>query len=189
MPIVFFDRDGIITKNPDFLLSKKGIVFYKSAIQAIRLLNVYRFPIVVITNQPAVARGWITIEELKKLNNIIVSKLSAVGAHVTAIYSCPHHPNATLPAYRVVCQCRKPNILFIQDAIKTLRMDEKNGYMIGDKTSDIQTGKNAHLLTFLIKTGYAGADDLYDAQADVTCTTTLQAAKIILSRHIAQEHQ
>lgn len=189
MPIIFFDRDGTITKNSDFLLSPNNIVFYQNTIKAIHLLNAYRFPIVIITNQPAVARGWITEKQLIELNAKIVTTLNKVGAYITAIYSCPHHPQATLPKYRIVCSCRKPNTFFVHDAIKRLHVSSHEGYMIGDKTSDIQTGKNAHLVNFLIKTGYAGTDGLYSTKSDYTCNTSLQAAKIILSRHIAQEHQ
>lgn len=179
-PIIFFDRDGVITKKRDYLLNKNGISFYKSAIKAIQLLNSHQFAIVVVSNQPAIARGLITSSDLIEINEEIVRQLKEKNAFINAIYSCPHHPQATLSDYRINCKCRKPGTLLIKDAFKNFGIKTKNGYLIGDQTTDIQAGKDAGLKTFLVQTGYGGRDKKCEAVPDYICKNALQAIRIIL---------
>ncbi len=179
-PIIFFDRDGVLTRKRDYLLNKKDISFYKSTVKAIQLLNLHQFPIVIITNQSVVARGWIAPSCLMEINEEIVKLLRQNGAFINAIYSCPHHPQANLEQYRVTCKCRKPKTLLIDDALKNFKIKTKKGYLIGDKTTDIQAGKDAGIKTFLVKTGYGGKDKKCEVVPDYICKNALQAVKIIL---------
>lgn len=181
LPIVFFDRDGVILKNRDFLLNKKDIVFYNSAIKALQLLNSYNIPVVIITNQPGVARGWISESDLKEINKEVAKLLATRNAFIYAIYSCPHHPQGDLLEYRANCKCRKPGTLLLEDALKESNNKINNCYIIGDKTTDIQAGKNMGIKTILVKTGYAGQDKICKAAPDYTCTNALQAVKKILN--------
>lgn len=179
-PMVFFDRDGVITKKSDFILHKKEISFYKSAIKAIQLLNSYKFPVVVVTNQPGVARGLITESDLLRINEEIIRQLKQNHAFINAIYSCPHHPEANLPNYRIRCLCRKPGTLLIKEALKQFKTNTSKCYFIGDQTIDIQAGKDVGAKTFLVKTGYGGKDKRCEVTPDYVCKNTLEAVKIIL---------
>lgn len=178
--IVFFDRDGVITKNRDFIVNAKSIPFNNLSIEAIKLLNSHQFPIVIVTNQPIVARGWITLACLKKINKAIVAFLNKNNAYIDAVFSCPHHPQATLSQYRIDCNCRKPGTQMIKDALKHFNI--KNGYIIGDQTTDIKAGKDAGLKTFLVKTGYGGKDNKFKVAPDYICKNSLEAARIILKK-------
>lgn len=179
-PIVFLDRDGVILKNRDFILNKKNISFYNSAVDAIKLLNSYNLPVVIITNQPGVARGWITIRDLKEINEEVVKQLSQHNAFIDAIYSCPHHPQANLIEFRTICSCRKPATLLLKDALCDFNTETKRSYFIGDKTTDIQAGKDMGIKTILVKTGYAGNDKKCKVIPDFIFQNTLQAVKKIL---------
>lgn len=179
-PIIFLDRDGVITKKRDYLLDKKDILFYKSSIKAIQLLNAHQFTIVIVTNQPAIARGLINVSHLIEINEEIVKRLRKNNAFVSAIYSCPHHPQANLPEYRTNCQCRKPGTLLLKDALIQFKNNVKKYYLIGDKTTDIQAGKDIGAKTFLVKTGYGGDDKKCEAVPDYICKNTLEAVRIIL---------
>ncbi len=179
-PIVFFDRDGVITKKRDFLLNKKGISFYKSTIKAIQLLNSNKFPIAIVTNQPVVARGLITSSDLLDINVEIVKRLKENNAFINAVYSCPHHPKGNLSKYRILCRCRKPGTLLIEEGLRQFEASSNKSYLIGDQTTDIQAGKDSGLKTFLVKTGYGGKDKKCKAIPDYTCNNALEAVKIIL---------
>lgn len=134
----------------------------------------------VVSNQPAVARGLITSSDLIEINEEIVRQLKEKNAFINAIYSCPHHPQANLLEYRIDCECRKPKTLLLEDALRQFKTNVKKYYLIGDKTSDIQAGKNIGAKTFLVKTGYGGKDKKYDLNPDYICKDSLQAVKIIL---------
>lgn len=179
-PVIFLDRDGVITKKKDYLLDKKDILFYKSSIKAIQMLNSHQFTIIVVTNQPAVARGLITESNLIEINKEIAKRLRKNNAYINAIYSCPHHPDANLPEYRINCQCRKPGTLLLEDALKQFKTNTTKSYLIGDKTTDVQAGKNIGAKTFLVKIGYGGKDKKCEAVPDYICKNALQAVKIIL---------
>lgn len=179
-PIIFLDRDGVLTKKRDYLLNKRDISFYKSAINGIQLLNSHQFPIVIVTNQPGVARGLMTSSYLMEINEEIVKLLRQNGVFINAIYSCPHHPQANLEQYRVTCKCRKPGILILEDAAREFKININKCYLIGDKTTDIQAGKDAGIKTFLVKTGYGGKDKKCEVVPDYICKNALQAVKIIL---------
>lgn len=177
-PIVFFDRDGVITKDRDFLLTVKAISFIKSSIKALQLLSLHKYPIVIVSNQPSIARGWMTPSQLKKINTKIVSDLKLNNVVINAAYSCPHHPQATLPQYKLACNCRKPGTLMIRDVMRQFKIEK--GLIIGDQTIDIKAGKDSGLKTFLVNTGYKGGDNKFKVLPDYNCKNSLDAAEIIL---------
>lgn len=180
-PIIFLDRDGTVIKEKEFLTSKGNIEIYKSAIKAISILNSFGFPIVIVTNQPVVARGLLDVSGLKAINNKIFDILKKNGSHVNAIYSCPHHPKANLVKYRVKCACRIPGGLLLKSVLKDFKIENPNGFMIGDRTRDIKCGKDFGLKTVLVKTGYHGKDKKFNVKPDFHCSNLLTATKTILT--------
>ncbi|MBI3589571.1 MAG: HAD family hydrolase [Candidatus Liptonbacteria bacterium] len=180
-PAVFLDRDGTINREVDVLRDLKQLKILPRAAEAIKKINRLGFLVIVITNQPVIARGWLTEKEVDKIHAVLISRLARKGAKIDAIYYCPHHPNANLKKYRVKCHCRKPNIGMILKAAKKYKINLKKSFMIGDHTRDILTGKNAKLKTILVKTGYAGKDNYYKIKPDFT-TQNLQGAIKIIKR-------
>ncbi|MBS3075839.1 HAD family hydrolase [Candidatus Pacearchaeota archaeon] len=145
---IFLDRDGVINKDVGLLYKKKDVKILPNVIKALKKLKEKDYLIVVITNQPVIARGLITEKRLIELNNFLNSLIENL---IDEFYFCPHHPNANLEIYRRICECRKPAPGLILRAAKDLDIDLTKSWMIGDMPSDIVSGKSAGLKTILIE--------------------------------------
>ncbi len=152
MKAVFLDRDGVIIEDANLLSKKEDIKIIEGSAKAIRILNDKGFLVLVITNQPVVARGIITEKEVEKINNDLIERISKEsGGKIDKFYFCPHHPNANLKEYRKVCECRKPSPGMILEAAKDFNIDLKESWMIGDMITDIVAGKKAGCKTIMVK--------------------------------------
>ncbi len=179
--VVFVDRDGTLNKEVNYLYKKTDLELLPTVIEGIKQLNDNNFVVIVITNQPVVAKGLIDVNGVREINNELISQLEEKNCIIHAIYSCPHHPNATVATLKVKCQCRKPLLRMFEKAVIDFNIQMSNAYMIGDSTRDIQAGKNAGIPTFLVKTGYAGRDSAYPVSADVVCENFSTAVQAILT--------
>lgn len=178
---VFLDRDGTIIKEVgDLTLADIGRVrFFKGAADAIKKLNRLGFIVVIVTNQPVVARGFATEKEVDQIHAVLVRRLNKKGTKIDAVYSCPHHPEATLPKYRVRCRCRKPNTGMVMRAVKKFNIDLKKSFIIGDRTADVAAGNKAGMKVILVKTGYAGKDGKHGGKPDFVAKNLREAVEII----------
>lgn len=181
--IIFLDRDGTVNQEVDYLRSKYQIKILPTVIAGIRLLNKNKIAVVVITNQPVVARGIISIEELKKINDTLFEVLKKKGAFLDAIYSCPHHPEKHHPdipkhamKFRIVCLCRKPGTKMYEEAHKLYGSKEILG-VIGDQTRDVVAGRALSAPTVIVKTGYGGGDRIYNVKPDFVSRNFLDAVQ------------
>ena len=150
---VFLDRDGTIVRHVELMRRIADIKFLPHAARVIRAFNKLGFLVVVITNQPVVARGLATPKEIDRIHAVLVRRLKAKGARVHAVYFCPHHPKADVERYRLRCSCRKPEPGMILKALKKFKIDPKESFIIGDGLIDVVAGKRAGLTTILVKTG------------------------------------
>ncbi len=137
-PAVFLDRDGTLIREVGYLTRPEQIEILDGVPAAIRALGAAGFKTVVVTNQSAVARGWLTEAELKQIHCLMEDRLADAGARLDAIYYCPHHPSEGIGAYRVVCDCRKPNPGMVQRAVDDLALDPKRSYVLGDQNVDLE---------------------------------------------------
>lgn len=176
---VFLDRDGTINREADNLRNLKQLRLLPGAARAIAHLNKMGYLVIIITNQPVVARGLITEEKLDNIHAVIIRRLGSKNAKIDAIYYCPHHPNANMPKYRMKCKCRKPNIGMVRQAIKRFHIDPLRSFMIGDTMPDIVMGKRAKLTTILIRTTKDPNDRGYKAEPDFSPRNLGEAVKII----------
>lgn len=179
MRAVFLDRDGVINREVDVLRDVRQLKILPGVGQAIKKINQLGFLAIIITNQPVIARGWLNEKEVDAIHAVLVRRLNKKGAKIDAIYYCPHHPNANLKKYRLLCQCRKPNIGMIKEAVRQFKIDVKSSFFVGDTTGDILAGKRAKLKTILVRTGYAGQDGKYEVKSDFTAKNLMEAVKII----------
>ena len=185
MRAVFLDRDGVIIKSAGLVTKKEEVEFETAVPEAIKIFNGLGLKVIIVTNQPQVARGTISEEGVKEINNHMVDALIKNGAFIDDVYFCPHHPEQhdDVPdhakKYRVECRCRKPNPGMLLDAARKHSIDLEKSFMIGDKTSDVMAGRNAGTMTIIVKTGHAGLDKKHDVKADHECDTLLDAAKLI----------
>ena len=151
----FLDRDGVITEDPPHYAHRLDqLRVIAGSAQAIQLLNTHNFHVIAISNQSGVARGYYQEEDVKIFNDGMESLLSKEGAHIDAIYYCPHHPEAEVKKYRIDCDCRKPRSGMLIDSGKKYNIDFKHSFLVGDKWSDIEAGRSAGCKTILVKTGH-----------------------------------
>ena len=177
---VFLDRDGVIVRQIDHLNSAEDLELIEDAGEAIARLNDAEIPVIVVTNQAGVAKGYLTIADLEEIHTRLYSELSKHGAHLEAIYYCPHHPQATVTEYLKDCPCRKPGTGMLARARDEHDIDPSLSYLVGDSTSDILAGTRAGCRTILVRTGFAGRDGLYEAKPDLVVADLAAAVETIL---------
>lgn len=177
---VFLDRDGTIIRQVELPHKPSQIKLLPGAAHALKQLHDAGYLLIVISNQPVVARGILTPAGVVKLNNVMVKRLAARGAAIDAFYFCPHNPKADLKKYRKVCACRKPAPGMVLKAAKRFKMDLKKSFLVGDTTQDMLTGKNARVRTILVRTGHGGRDPWqYKAKPDFVVKDLAAAARLI----------
>lgn len=151
---LFLDRDGTINEELEFISSPDDVKLIPHSADAIREANEMGLKVFVITNQSGVARGFIKEEELVKVHDKLVELLKEKGAHIDAIYFCPHHPEYGEPPYRIECECRKPNSGMLRQAEKEFNIDLKKSFVVGDRLIDVQTAHAVGATGILVLTGY-----------------------------------
>ena len=144
---IFLDRDGTINRLKGFIRSPEDLELIDGAAEAIKLINDSDYLAIVVTNQPVIARGECTLEELEEIHNKMETLLGNEGAYIDDIFFCPHHPDkgfaGEVPEYKIECDCRKPKNGLFKKAAEKYNIDLSQSYMIGDHDRDIQAGINA----------------------------------------------
>ncbi|MBT3793179.1 MAG: HAD family hydrolase [Rhodospirillales bacterium] len=154
-PAIFLDRDGVILEPVDYLHREEDMAIIAGMEREIASLNALGIPVIVITNQSAVARGILNEDALSELHGVMRDQLAQTGASLDAIYYCPHHPDVGEPPYRAACSCRKPAPGMILQAATDLEIDLANSAFIGDALTDIEAAHNAGVgTTVLVLTGH-----------------------------------
>jgi len=175
----FLDRDGTIVRQVELMHGVSQLRLLPGAAAAIRHFNEKDLLVVVVTNQPVVARGVASEQEIELVHEELNRRLQARGAHIDAFYFCPHHPKATLDQYRTTCSCRKPEPGMILRAAQERGVDLSRSVMIGDTTQDIVAGNRAGVRTILVRTGHGGRDPWqYPCSPDWTARNLLEAANL-----------
>jgi len=151
---IFLDRDGTINKHIGFLRKPEELELLPGVAEAIKKINSSGYLAIVITNQPVIARGEVTVEELQVIHNKLETLLGKEGAYIDGLYYCPHHPDkgfaGEVEALKINCDCRKPKPGLILRAAEDFNIDLNRSWMIGDEGRDIGCGKNAGCKTALI---------------------------------------
>lgn len=144
---VFLDRDGTINKENGFITKPEQFELIFGVQEAIKEINKSGCLAIVVTNQPVIARGDATFEELQEIHNKMETELGKSGAYLDAIYYCPHHTDKGFPGerieYKCDCDCRKPKPGLLLKAAKDFNIDLSQSYMVGDSENDVLAGKNA----------------------------------------------
>lgn len=181
---VFLDRDGTINKYKGLINKEEDFELEEGVTKAIRMLNKAGYITIVVTNQPVVARGMCSLEDIQRIHKKMQTLLGADKAYIDECVFCPHHPDKGYPEenvlYKVECNCRKPAIGLITKMVKKYNIDLSCSFMVGDTTVDVLTGKNAGIKTILLSTGQAGADGKYNVMPDFRAENLISAVEIIL---------
>lgn len=180
---IFLDRDGTLNRFKGLITDENELELEPYAAEAVRRINDAGWLVVVVTNQPVLARGICTEEQLNTIHEKLETLLGQKGAYLDDIFFCPHHPDRGYPGevaeLKVRCDCRKPATGLIERAAKKYNIDLAASYIIGDTTRDIQTGINAGLRTILLHTGKAGKDGAFAVKAELEADNLLEAVQLI----------
>lgn len=161
-PAVFFDRDGVLNHDDNYVGSIDRFRWMKGAKRAIKLANDLGFYVFVVTNQAGVARGFYAEADVQALHRWMADELSKDGASVDDWRFCPFHPDATVAAYQGAHHWRKPNPGMLDDLIRHWPVDVEGSFLIGDQPSDLAAATAAGVTPFLFEGG-----DLYDRFTDI----------------------
>ena len=190
MRAVFLDRDGVINEIVyfpelgllDSPLNPRQFKLLPNVAKAIKIFNGLGLKVVIVSNQPSIAKGKTTMELFERIRAKMNRELKRGGAKVDSEYYCFHHPEAKYARYRVKCRCRKPKPGLLLRAAKDLGIDHRKSFMIGDSVTDVQAGQAAGCRTILI--GYLKSDlsRLFDDKSvrpDYVVPSLLDAARAI----------
>ena len=151
---VFLDRDGTVNVYKGFLKNIEDFKLIEGVADAIKKINNSGYLCILITNQPVIARGEVTYEQLEQIHNKLETLLGLQGAYIDSIYYCPHHPDrgyaGEIPDLKIDCNCRKPKPGMLLKAAKDFNIDLTKSFMVGDSENDIKAGKLAGCKTVLV---------------------------------------
>ena len=181
---IFLDRDGTMNVSKGFISKADDLELIPGTIDAIKAINKSGALAIVITNQPVIARGECSFEELHNIHNKLKTLLGKKGAFVDDIFYCPHHPDkgfeGEVPELKFDCECRKPKTGMIDEAVKKYNINLSKSYMVGDSTMDLETARNAGIKSVLVNTGFAGNDGKYDRSCDIEADNLFDAVEKII---------
>ncbi len=147
-PAIFLDRDGTIIEDRGNLWSPSQAVFFDDTIPALQRLQKH-YLLFIVTNQPGVAKGELTAQEVNRVNESILSLLACANIQIVATFICPHEQADG-------CLCRKPNPYFLLKAASEHGVDLEHSFVIGDHPSDMQCAWNAGAKGIYVLTGHGG---------------------------------
>ena len=180
---VFLDRDGVMIEERGDAVRSGDVRLLPGAAEAIALLNRSDYLVLVATNQPGIAKGFLTAADVADTHKTIDMALGEARAYVHGYYVCPHHPERGFPgevaALKIDCDCRKPKPGLLLRAANQYNIDLRLSYMVGDRSVDIAAGRRAGARTIGVRTGYACADGILPEQPDMFCDGLLDAVRSI----------
>ena len=140
---VFFDRDGTLNVDIHYLHRPEDFIWIPRAKEAIRHVNDRGYLAILVTNQSGVARDYYPESDVVRVYEWMNAELQRSGAHLDALYYCPHHPQGSVARYTRACACRKPEPGMILRAAQEHGIDLARSLLVGDKISDLEAGRAA----------------------------------------------
>ncbi len=178
---VFLDRDGTINKYVGFLRDIDDFELIPDVAKAVKMINESGYLAIVVTNQPVLARGEVTFDQLQQIHNKMETLLGLEGAWLDGIYFCPHHPHSgyagEVPELKMDCECRKPKPGMLLQAAEDFNIDLSQSWMVGDGENDIAAGKSAGCHTALLIGDGTDCKKGYNFGQTTTCDTLVEFVK------------
>jgi D-glycero-D-manno-heptose 1,7-bisphosphate phosphatase len=175
---VFLDRDGTIAEEVGYANHVSRFQMYPFAAGAIRRLNEAAIPVIVVTNQSGVSRGYFPEVLIEQIHKKMISELAAGGAHVDGIYYCPHQRADA-------CQCRKPLPGMLERAARDHNLELSGSVVVGDRYSDVALARAVEARSLFVLTGYGRGDyewnhQKWEHQPDRVVENLSEAIDVIL---------
>ena len=150
---VFFDRDGVLNVDKDYLHSIDELEWIDGAREAVAYLTKNGYTIFVVTNQSGIARGYYEVHDMQNLHNHMAAEIAAAGGRITKFYYCPHLPNGRIEQYAIECDCRKPKPGLLLQAMAEYPVCKSASFLIGDKKRDLESAQAAGIRGYLYENG------------------------------------
>ncbi len=168
---IFLDRDGVINIDKQYVSKIKDFQFKNGIFELLKYLQKLGYKLIVVTNQSGIGRGYYSQKDFEILTRWKIEELKKRGIVIDDVFFCPHAPE-------LLCECRKPKAKMLLDAQKKFNIDLKNSWMIGDKKSDIEAGKNAGVGKTILVLGHSMTRN-ENANADYSVSEISEIAKLI----------
>ena len=179
-PAIFLDRDGVLIKDMDKNPVVENFELLEDVEDAIKKINQSGYLAIVVTNQPMIAKGFVTFSDVDDVHKKLETQLGKSGAYLDDIYFCPHHPDkgyeGEIPELKIVCDCRKPKPGMLLKAAQDYHIDLEKSWMIGDRETDIKAGRAAGCRTVFI------GENTKEVTADIYAKNLNNATDFILTR-------
>ncbi len=163
---VFLDRDGTISKEVGYIRRSEALELLPRSAEAIGRLNRRGTPVVVVTNQSGVARGYFSEEDVGRTHERLAALLRTEGATLDGLYYCPHHPTEGFGEYMIACHCRKPEPGMLYQAASEMGLDLHSSFVVGDKWSDVELAHRVGARAVLVRTGHGESEAGRDREAN-----------------------
>ena len=159
-PAVFFDRDGTLNIDKGYVYRTTDFKWNEGAREAIKYLNDKNYYIFVVTNQSGIGRGYFSENDVITLHNFIKKDLKSISAKIDDFFYSPYHPKGINNNYDHLSNLRKPKTGMLELAEQKWNIDKSKSFMIGDKESDVECGRNYGIKSFLFDNSQTKLDDL-----------------------------
>ena len=150
---VFFDRDGVLNVDKDYLHTIEDFEWIDGAKESIVFLTKNNYTVFVVTNQSGIARGFYTIDDMNKLHEYMAAEIKQAGGNIEKFYFCPHLPGGKIKEFAIECDCRKPKPGLLLQALREYAIDKENSFLIGDKPRDVESAAAAGIKGYLYENG------------------------------------
>ena len=150
---VFFDRDGVLNVDKDYLHTIEDFEWIDGAKESIVFLTKNNYTVFVVTNQSGIARGFYTVDDMNKLHQYMAAEIKQAGGNIEKFYFCPHLPDGKIKEFAIECDCRKPKPGLLLQALREYAIDKENSFLIGDKPRDVESAAAAGIKGYLYENG------------------------------------
>ncbi len=179
---IFLDKDGTLIDDVPYNVDPARIVLAPGSREGLRLLHQMGYPLIVITNQSGVARGYFSESALSAVEQRLRELLAEISVPLAGFYYCPHHPGGVVPNYAIECDCRKPQPGLLTTAARELGICLSQSWFVGDILNDVEAGRAAGCRTILIDNGNETEWELSRQRLPHHIVTDLtEAARVIMA--------
>lgn len=175
---VFFDRDNTLIIDSDYMHKIEDFKLYPDTLSSLKLLQDKNYKIFIVTNQSGVGRGYFNLDQMHAFNKYMLKCFTESGIEIAELVYCPHSPEDK-------CDCRKPEPKLINELINKYGIDKSSSYMVGDKLSDAEAGKNAGITGILLNNE---SEDFISFSSLTEFVNSLKWSKHIPSFEVAWLH-
>jgi histidinol-phosphate phosphatase family protein len=184
-PAIFLDRDGVLNQEVNGVHRPEDLRLLDGTGEALKAINQAGVPAICVTNQPDIAKGFMTEADLARVHCALDTHLAEQGSYLDDLDFCPHHPqkgfSGEVDALKIDCTCRKPKPGMLLAAAERHNLDLSRSWLVGDRYTDVAAAKAAGAKAALVMTGHAGSDRAgFDCKPDFSANTLSEAVAHIL---------